>query len=156
MAETALRARLAMLEHELEGLRRAVHSRAAIEQAVGVLVVLNKCSPHDGFRMLVRLSQQYNVKLRRVAKALVELASRTGVERLSDRLDVLLREQSRTEAPSDGEVEQWQPDPADLAALLAAARRLVETEGEDPERAVRDLCRFLVERGWIPPFGMLV
>ncbi len=55
-----------------ENLRRAVESRQYIGQAVGVLVERRRITPEDAFAELVRRSQYTNVKLREVARLLVE------------------------------------------------------------------------------------
>lgn len=58
-----------------QNLQRAMESRAAIEQAKGIIMGERRCSPDDAFAVLVTLSQQTNRKLRDVAAALVEEAS---------------------------------------------------------------------------------
>ncbi len=55
-----------------EQLQTAMQSRAAIEQAKGVLMAQRRCSPDEAFEVLVELSQRSNRKLREVAEALVE------------------------------------------------------------------------------------
>lgn len=52
-------------------LRAAMHSRAVIEQAKGVLMARQRCSADDAFAILTRLSQNRNVKLRTVAEQIV-------------------------------------------------------------------------------------
>ena len=54
-----------------EGLRDARESRAAIEQAKGIIMATSRCSPDAAFDMLVRASQRENRKLRDVAAELV-------------------------------------------------------------------------------------
>jgi hypothetical protein len=67
------------LETELDGLHRALRSRAAIEQAKGVLMTVSRCSEADAFARLARLSQQRNVPVRVLAETLLQLAA-TGFE----------------------------------------------------------------------------
>jgi PAS domain S-box-containing protein len=55
-----------------EGLRRAAESRQRIGQAVGVLVERRRTTPEEAFAELVQQSQQTNVKLREVARIVVE------------------------------------------------------------------------------------
>jgi GAF domain-containing protein len=55
-----------------ENLRVALESRAAIEQAKGVLMAQRLCSADEAFDLLVKLSQDTNRKLRDVAAALLE------------------------------------------------------------------------------------
>ncbi|WP_432572804.1 ANTAR domain-containing protein [Kineococcus sp. SYSU DK005] len=62
---------------DAENMRRAMVSRAVIEQAKGVLVERHKITPEQAFTLLTRSSQHTNVKLREVAEELVT----TGVLR---------------------------------------------------------------------------
>ena len=61
-----------------EQLQQAMHSRAVIEQAKGILMAQRRCSAQEAFDLLVRLSQDSNRKLREVAQALVEDATGTS------------------------------------------------------------------------------
>jgi ANTAR domain len=63
------------LQEELEGLHRALGGRAAIEQAKGIVALVQRCSPEEAFQNLVRLSQHRNVRLRRIAELLVKAAA---------------------------------------------------------------------------------
>jgi GAF domain-containing protein len=56
-------------------LREAMGSRAAIEQAKGILIGQRRCSAEDAFRILVRLSQDTNRKLHDVAQAMIAEAT---------------------------------------------------------------------------------
>ncbi len=62
------------LRHEVEHLRRALSSRAQIDQAKGVLMLRYGISADRAFEVLVRWSQQANVKLRVLAGALLQVA----------------------------------------------------------------------------------
>ncbi|NAZ86970.1 GAF and ANTAR domain-containing protein [Kineococcus indalonis] len=62
---------------DAENMRRAMTSRAVIEQAKGVLVERHKITPEQAFTLLTHSSQNTNVKLREVAEELVT----TGVLR---------------------------------------------------------------------------
>jgi GAF domain-containing protein len=53
-------------------MQQAMASRAVIEQAKGILVRDNRCSPDEAFAMLVRASSVSNRKLRDIAHSLVE------------------------------------------------------------------------------------
>ncbi len=53
-------------------LEAALVSRAAIDQAKGVLMAVHSCSADDAFAMLVQRSQHENRKLRDVARALLD------------------------------------------------------------------------------------
>lgn len=59
------------LEAEVAQLREALASRAAIEQAKGMLMVTRRCSADEAFDLLRRLSQNTNVRLVDVAAALI-------------------------------------------------------------------------------------
>ncbi len=117
---------------------------------MGVLVVLHRCSPNDAFHALVRLSQQYNTKLHRVAHLVVDMFAEPSVEPL----DVYLRRKTGADEPSrDVDRDAVQPDPA----LVGAARDLVAASGSPRavEQAVNELYRLLVERGWVPPYEII-
>ena len=55
-------------------MQQAMESRAAIEQAKGILMRDNRCSLDEAFAMLVRASNIANRKLRDIAQAVVESA----------------------------------------------------------------------------------
>ena len=61
-----------------EQLQTAMHSRAVIEQAKGILMGQRRCGAQEAFDVLVRLSQDSNRKLRDVAQALVDEAGNGG------------------------------------------------------------------------------
>jgi hypothetical protein len=63
------------LQTQLDGLHRALRSRAAIEQAKGVVMAFGRCSEADAFAVLTRLSQQRNVRIRVLAEELLRLAA---------------------------------------------------------------------------------
>jgi GAF domain-containing protein len=56
-------------------LQEAMHSRAVIEQAKGILMAARECGADEAFDILVRQSQTRHVKLRDVAAQLVAQAS---------------------------------------------------------------------------------
>ena len=58
--------------HQLgQNMVEAMKSRAVIEQAKGILMGAQRCSPDDAFQMLVRASQRENRKLRDMADDIV-------------------------------------------------------------------------------------
>ncbi|GAA3290606.1 ANTAR domain-containing protein [Streptomyces cinereospinus] len=67
--------RLAVLQQEVEQLRRAVHSHALIDQAIGVVMTVGGLRPEQGWEVLRHISQHTNVKLREVARCLVRWPS---------------------------------------------------------------------------------
>jgi GAF domain-containing protein len=58
-----------------ENLNQAMHSRATIDYAVGILMAHGGRSPEGAFQLLVRASQRENRKLRDVAAEIVERAA---------------------------------------------------------------------------------
>ncbi|WP_103350745.1 ANTAR domain-containing protein [Amycolatopsis sp. CA-128772] len=62
---------------ENEQLREALSSRAVIEQAKGMVMLVRGCSAREAFAVLVAVSQQSNVKLRDVATVVVATGSAT-------------------------------------------------------------------------------
>jgi GAF domain-containing protein len=54
------------------GLQSAMQSRAVIEQAKGVLIATQGCTPDEAFALLARTSQRDNVKLRELARQIVD------------------------------------------------------------------------------------
>jgi GAF domain-containing protein len=61
-----------------EQLKEALESRAVIEQAKGILIASNKCSPDAAFDILRRASQNQNRKLRHVATDIVNHYASAG------------------------------------------------------------------------------
>ncbi|WP_431784772.1 ANTAR domain-containing protein [Streptomyces chumphonensis] len=72
--DAAGRREVAELKAEIDQLRDALHSRATIDQAMGIVQAERRCAPEDAFQVLVTLSQRTNTKLRDVAAALVRSA----------------------------------------------------------------------------------
>jgi AmiR/NasT family two-component response regulator len=64
------------LQEELEGLRAAMHSRAVIEQAKGIIMGATGCDAEAAFDLLRQQSQHLNRKLRDVAEEVVASAVR--------------------------------------------------------------------------------
>ena len=67
-----LQADRALLARRLED---ALHSRAVIDQAVGILIERERLGPEEAFQMLRSASQKLNVKLRMIAAEIVESAA---------------------------------------------------------------------------------
>ena len=57
-------------------LQRALESRAVIEQAKGVIVARDRCTPDEAFEVLIRISQHRHVKIRDLARAIVDSAQK--------------------------------------------------------------------------------
>ncbi len=60
-------------------MRTAMASRSVIDQAMGVVMARNRCDAKAAFAILIRASQNRNVKLREIARSVVtEVSQRTG------------------------------------------------------------------------------
>lgn len=57
---------------QVRHLHTAMQSRAVIEQAKGILMARDRCTAEDAFDILTRISQHQNVKLRDVARTIVD------------------------------------------------------------------------------------
>jgi hypothetical protein len=64
--------RLFEADERASHLEQALVSRSTIDQALGVLMAQNKCTPDEAFGILRRASQNRNVKLRDVAAMIIE------------------------------------------------------------------------------------
>ena len=64
-------------QEEVDNLRRRVDSQPVIEQAKGILMAAEHCSPDRAFDMLSRASQNRNEKLRDLAATIVDHTQRT-------------------------------------------------------------------------------
>ncbi|WP_420309162.1 ANTAR domain-containing protein [Streptomyces sp. YS-B37] len=69
--------RVRALQDENAQLQRAVASHAVVDQAIGVVIAVGRLTPEQAWDVLRNVSQHTNIKLRRVAELLLELA-RTG------------------------------------------------------------------------------
>lgn len=74
--------RVAALQAEVEQLRCAMASRATIEQAKGILMLLTSCSEQVAFDLLAHISSHTHRKVREVAQSITESAS--GAARLPE------------------------------------------------------------------------
>lgn len=63
---------------EVEGLKRALESRAVIERAKGIIMASTGCSEDEAFALLRQQSQNLNEKLRDVAAGIVDRRPRHG------------------------------------------------------------------------------
>ena len=83
-------ARVRALETEVEQLRAAMASRAVIEQAKGILMLLTSCGDRTAFDLLGHISSHTHRKVRDVARAITESA--TGGARLPEEIRAILRD----------------------------------------------------------------
>ncbi len=107
--------RVQRLEAEVAGLRRAMSSRAVIEQAKGVLAERMGCSPEDAFGQLSALSQRSNVRLADLAASIVSAIVPVPAK-AANRLDGL----SDADAHTYQRVSAAAAASTDLRALAAA------------------------------------
>jgi hypothetical protein len=141
-----------------------MRSRAAIEQAVGILIATQGTDPETAFEHLVWMSQRNNVKLRKLAAVLVESTIEAGpdiaasvVRRLKhdDPLIDMASERNDKRLPGVGT-----PLPA---SATEAARELVARQdavdlhiegaiGDHLPRARNSFYAELIRLGWVPPF----
>ncbi|MGY1787033.1 ANTAR domain-containing protein [Geodermatophilus sp. SYSU D00698] len=92
--------RVAALETEVAQLRTAMASRAPIEQAKGVLMLLTGCGDQVAFDLLAHISSHVHRKVRDVALDLV--ASASGARPLAPEVRAILRDA----CPPPGHVER--------------------------------------------------
>jgi hypothetical protein len=59
--------RLFALQEEVAQLKEAVASHAVVDQAIGMIVVLGRLTPDQGWEVLKEVSQHTNIKVRAVA-----------------------------------------------------------------------------------------
>ncbi len=78
------------LEIEVGQLRAAMASRAAIEQAKGILMLLTSCSDQVAFDLLAHISSHTHRKVRDVAQVIT--GSATGQNRLPDDIRAIIRD----------------------------------------------------------------
>ncbi|MDQ0948632.1 AmiR/NasT family two-component response regulator [Streptomyces phaeochromogenes] len=96
--DAALAVEILELRAKSEQLSQALASRAVIDQARGMVMVLARCSSERAWDLLVDVSQHCNVKLRDVAAALV---ATTKDERLPEPLQRELSRGLRRLHPAD-------------------------------------------------------
>jgi hypothetical protein len=82
--------RVRALETEVSQLRTAMSSRAAIEQAKGILMLLTNCGDQVAFDLLAHISSNCHRKVRDVAVAIAESAA--GLAPLPEDVRALVRD----------------------------------------------------------------
>lgn len=82
--------RASALEAEVEQMRAAMASRAAIEQAKGMLMLLTNCGDQVAFDLLAHISSHTHRKLRDVAEVITRSAA--GQSRLPDDVRAIIRD----------------------------------------------------------------
>ena len=71
-------------DQQVEEMLDVLASRAAIEQAKGAIMVLMRCDANEAWTILRRASQQFNIKIRVLATALVEHIGQAPVQQSDD------------------------------------------------------------------------
>ena len=96
-ASADLSDRTCALEAEVAQMRAAMASRATIEQAKGILMLLTSCSDHVAFELLAHISSHTHRKVRAIAESITESAS--GHARLPDDVRAIIRDACPPERP---------------------------------------------------------
>ncbi|WP_221348226.1 ANTAR domain-containing protein [Streptomyces beigongshangae] len=94
--------RVEKLQGENEQLREAMYAHAVVDQAIGVVIVLGRLTPVQGWEVLREVSQRTNTKLRNIAELVVEWA-RTG--ELSEDVRTVLEQQIECARSSQAQAE---------------------------------------------------
>lgn len=82
--------RIRALEAEVEQLKAAMASRASIEQAKGILMLLTGCGEQVAFDLLAHISSHTHRKVRDVAQSITESAR--GTTKLPDDVGAIIRD----------------------------------------------------------------
>ena len=160
----SLTARIASLEAEIVGLRKAVQTRTVIGQATGLISAVQGCTPQEGFQLLVRMSQHHNVKLHTIALKLLDLATELGPWQAVRAVHTSAEPELELQ-PDDGHVAvpEWPGvEVVNAARGLVAAYDAARHSGDDRpevrrqladrvETAGRLLAQKLIEVGWLTP-----
>ncbi|MCC8249460.1 ANTAR domain-containing protein [Saccharothrix luteola] len=166
--DDSLTARIASLEAEIVGLRKAVQTRTVIGQATGLISAVQGCTPQEGFQLLVRMSQHHNVKLHTIALKLLDLSAELGPRQAVRAVHASAEPEPELEPglePGDGHlaVAEWPGvEVVNAARGLVAAYDAAEHSGDDRpevrrrladqvESAGRLLAEKLTEVGWLAP-----
>ena len=89
--------RAGALEAEVAQMRAAMASRATIEQAKGILMLLTSCTDTVAFDLLAHISSHTHRKVREVAESITESAS--GHARLPDDVRAIVRDACPPSSP---------------------------------------------------------
>jgi PAS domain S-box-containing protein len=117
------------LASETDHLRTALRSRATIEQAKGAVMARYGCDAETAFAMMVDWSQQQNLKVRDIARALLERVVRSPDDGPST---------DGAPAPRDGARDARHAEPASGSADGLAARIRRAPDWRDGDGTVRD------------------
>ncbi|WP_436774862.1 SpoIIE family protein phosphatase [Yinghuangia sp. YIM S09857] len=120
------------LRAEVDGLRRAMRSRAVIEQAKGLLMARMGCGADEAFGHLAQLSQNTNMKLAEVAAGLLGVAAPPSSPRKSPPVP-------RAATPATEPAPTGPPPAVPPARVRPAAERAERAERTEAPRTPLDL-----------------
>jgi hypothetical protein len=151
-----LSVRIAGLEAEVAGLRKALQTRTVIGQATGLIAAVQGLTPQQGFQLLVRMSQHHNVKLHSIAVKLVDLAGELGPRQAVRSVHLPVEPHERAEEPQWPGVDVVEAA-RQLVAAHEAARRVDGAATTDVRRQLADeltlagqlLAERLADVGWL-------
>ncbi|WP_030347304.1 ANTAR domain-containing protein [Streptomyces sp. NRRL S-1022] len=89
------------LQDEVDQLREALVSHALVDQAIGVVITVGGLRREQGWEALKHMSQHTNVKLREVARCLVEWPARRTLPEVIRRALPAAVEHARAQAGAD-------------------------------------------------------
>ncbi|HWO62685.1 MAG TPA: ANTAR domain-containing protein [Umezawaea sp.] len=137
-----LSVRIAGLEAEVAGLRKALQTRTVIGQATGLIAAVQGLTPQQGFQLLVRMSQHHNVKLHSIAVKLVDLAGELGPRQAVRSVHLPVEPHERAEEA------QWPGvDVVEAARQLVAAHEAAHRVDDAPADVRRQLADELTLAG---------
>jgi hypothetical protein len=99
-------AQMKALQEEVDQLRQALVSHALVDQAIGVVITVGRLRPEQGWEALKHLSQHTNIKLREVARCLVEWPTRGRLPEVIRRALPAALEHARTRVGADGREDE--------------------------------------------------
>ncbi|MEU6595251.1 ANTAR domain-containing protein [Streptomyces sp. NPDC046881] len=89
------------LQDEVDQLRQALVSHALVDQAIGVVITVGGLRREQGWEALKHMSQHTNVKLREVARCLVEWPARRELPEVIRRALPAAVEYARAQSGAD-------------------------------------------------------
>jgi len=154
-------ARVQRLEAEVDGLRRAMRSRAVIEQAKGFLSAALNCGLDEAFDHLARLSQYENLRVTEVAARIIGAAMPTDLDdpvpaidaHLFDPLTYLPDEPPAGTDPDEAEEVSLPVLPAETRVRLQTAAAAIQSAETLTELADRILDEGV---GWLTAASVLI
>jgi anti-anti-sigma factor len=115
-----------------EGTLEALRARVTIEQAKGLVIAVRGCAPDEAWATLRRASQEFNVKLRELAVALVEHVSGVSAEQPGLGRRIVPDNAAREAARVIWQALTLPAQPNEAAGLPAGHGRAVPPEAAEP------------------------